>query len=158
MRLFRPGGELWLKQSSEEETPVGQIERTHFVAWAARGNAQSGGFPSRHVLRVGLEITEILALQGIRSAQLMHERALDRMDGTFAMHLRTVRLGAVGRALRHWTSDGRDHDILRIGIVFGGIRIVQTQHISREFDQRVLESGASSKVRQVTPASELNAA
>src|SRR6202043_1018163 len=103
MRLFCPGGELRLKQSSEEETPVGQIERTHFVARAARGNAQSGGFPSRHVLRVGLEITEILALQGIRSAQLMHERALDRMDGVFSMHLRIVGLGAVGRALRHWT-------------------------------------------------------
>ena len=158
MRLFRPGGELWLKQSSEEETPVGQIERTHFVARAARGNAQSGGFPSRHVLGIGLEITEILAPQGIRSAQLMHERALDRTDGVFAMHLRIVHLGSVGVALRQWTSDGRDHDILRIGIVFGGIRIAQTQHVSREFDQRVLESGASSEVRQVTLAGELNAA
>ena len=94
------------------ETAIGQIERTHFVARAASSHAQSGGFPSRHVFRIGLEITEILALQGIRSAQLMHKRALDGTDGIFAIHLRTVRLGSVGRALRHRAGDGRDHDIL----------------------------------------------
>src|ERR1700680_343734 len=73
MRLFCPGGKLRLEESSQEEAPVGQIERTHFVARAASSHAQSGGFPSRHVFRIGLEITEILAPQGIRSAQLMHE-------------------------------------------------------------------------------------
>src|SRR5579863_10134542 len=88
----------------------------------------------------------------------MHKRALDGPDGVFTMHLRTVRLGSIGRALRQWTSDGSDHDILGIGIVFGGIRIAQPQHISSEFDQRILESGTSSEVRQITLAGELNAA
>ena len=166
MRLFAPGGKLRLEERGEEETLVREIEGAHFVVRAARGDAQPGGFPAGHVFRIRFEIAEILALYGIRSAQVMHERALNRMDGIFSMQLGAVHPGSFfikgftkgGHAFRKGASDGSNHDICGIRIVFGGVRIVQAQHIAREFDERVLESGTGSQIRQVPPARELNAA
>src|SRR4029077_2847049 len=89
VRLVGPGGKLRLKKSGEEETPIREIEGAHFVARATRGDAQSGGFPAGHLLGIGFEIAEVLTLSRIRSAQVMHERTLDRMDGIFSMHLRS---------------------------------------------------------------------
>jgi hypothetical protein len=151
--LFAPGRKLRLKKSGQEKVPVRQIEGAHFVARAACGDAQSGGFPSRNVFGISLEITEVLALQGIRSAQVVRERAPDRVDDVFSMHL-----GSSGLALRQGASDRRNYNILRIRTILGGVRIAQTQYIAGEFDQSVLESAAGTQIGQISPARELNAA
>src|SRR3954468_17018233 len=65
--------------------------------------------------------------------------------------------GRVAVAVGDGAGDGVDDDVLRSGIVFGGVGVGDVEHVAGEFDEGVLKSAAGAEEGPVAAAGELDA-
>jgi hypothetical protein len=68
-----------------------------------------------------------------------------------------MHFGTAWDTFRQPTGYRPNHNILRIGIIFGRIRVGQSEHVPAELDQCVLKSGARPQIRQIPPPRKLYA-
>lgn len=153
MRLAWFGSKLRLEKRGYEETVRGGLDGAHFAVAAAGGDGESGFNRSPFEVGVDFEIAEKFFFDHIFSVEALEVGAGAESNlGDHSGQFRRVLF-----AVRHGATDGIDDNVLRAGIIFGGIGVLETDDVARAFDEGVLKSAAGSEEWPVAGARELNA-
>ena len=131
----------------------GGFDRANLVLRAPSNHRESGFHSSKFVLWIDFIIAEKFLFNGVFHIERVQVRAGPEPNlGNDTREFWSGRL-AVG----HNTRDRIDHDVVRAGIVFRGVGVLNPQYVARTLYQSVLKAPSSGDERPVAAPSELNA-
>src|SRR5213594_4113196 len=153
MRVVRLGRELGLEERRQEESMCGGFDSANFVLRATSNHWESRFHGRIFVLRIHFIVAEKFLFNGVLHIERLQVRA--GPEPNFGNDTREFWSGPI--AVGHSTRDRINHDVLRAGIVFGGVGVLDPQYVARTLYQSVLKAASSGDERPVTAAGELNA-
>src|SRR5581483_8070312 len=154
MRLTRPGGKLRLKQGGDEEPVSGRFDGSNLAFCSSCHNRQPSLQKGRFKLGIDLVVAEELLGYDVLFVEGMQVGSRPQPNpGNGAGKLR-----GAGSAIGDGAGHRRDHNVLRTGVVFRGIGVLEAQHIARTLYQSVLKAASSAHERPVAAAGKLNPA
>src|SRR5579864_743060 len=155
MRIVLGRRELRLEQSRNVKTVRGGFDGADLTLRAARDHRKPSFHGGPFEFRINLEVAEEFFGDGI--FVLAVERLQVRARAETNLRNRARKFGGVAFAVGNGAGDRINEDVLRSGIVFGGVGVFDVEDVARELDEGILESATGAEERPVAAARELDA-
>src|SRR5277367_1873613 len=153
MGLRFRGRELWLEQCRDKEQMSGRLDGAALLLRTA-GYDRKASFHS-HPFELGIQfvVAEEFFFDFLLSIKRRQVRAWTEMNLVYF----PGEFGPVLVAIWNGAGYGVDHDILGLGIFFGGGSVANADDVAGALDERVLKAAAGAEKRAIVHAGELDA-